>query len=67
MVTAVTPVLIAKVQVAKEKVRAANRFDRRTQEHVGSQLPRASGTISTNGMAQRKLRSITSSHSMFVR
>ena len=31
MVTAVTPVLIAKVQVAKEKVRAANRFDRRSK------------------------------------
>jgi len=34
MVTAVTPVLIAKIQVAKEKVRAANRFDRRTKNMV---------------------------------
>jgi Trypsin-like peptidase domain len=32
MMIAVTPVLIAKIQVAKEKIRAANRFDRRTKD-----------------------------------
>jgi Trypsin-like peptidase domain len=31
MITAVTPVLIAKLQVAQEKIRAANRYDRRTK------------------------------------
>jgi hypothetical protein len=31
MVTAVTPVLIAKIQVAQEKIRVANRYDRRSK------------------------------------
>src|SRR5262249_18710186 len=31
MITAVTPVLIAKLQVAQQKIRASNRYDRRTK------------------------------------